>query len=189
MRKTLVAIAAAAAAMLPGAAYAKPHHQITDAQRLDCLTTDNDPDGTEWCVKSIKGMTQAQIDAWYDEEDKKLFRATTEPNYKNCMRAIDAFKSNWVWSGGPPSEEDCRPFAAESIAAAKAAVQARRDALDARARAHIHHTLNEEIMKQCNRMADTPGTDWQKVAAFRGITVSLDDCVKASAELAAELKQ
>jgi hypothetical protein len=36
------------------------------------LTTDNDDDGTEWCVKSDKGMTQAQIDAWYAEEGERL---------------------------------------------------------------------------------------------------------------------
>jgi hypothetical protein len=60
--ETLLAILAATGA------YAKPHHQITDAQREDCLMTDNDDDGTEWCVKSGKGMTQEQIDAWYKAE-------------------------------------------------------------------------------------------------------------------------
>jgi hypothetical protein len=177
MRKTLIAIAAAAA-MLPAGAWAKPHHQITDAQRADCLMRDNDEDGTEWCVKSGKGMTQAQIDAWYAEDAE--MQAKAKPNNKNCMRELGIFKSYGVWYG-PPSKEDCRPFIAESIAAAKAP--------DAAYCAGVHHALNTEIMKQCNKMADTPGIDWDAVAAFRGITVSLNDCVKASAELAAELQK
>lgn len=120
MRKTLIAIATAAA-MLPAGALATPHHQITDAQREDCLMTDNDPDGTEWCVKSGKGMTQAQIDAWYAEDAKEqvAMHAKAKPNNMNCMRELGVFKSYGVWYG-PPSKEDCRPFIAELIAAAEA---------------------------------------------------------------------
>jgi hypothetical protein len=66
------AIALALALAMTPCAYAKPHKQITDAQRWDCLTTDHDPDGTEWCVKSGKGMTKAQIDAWFVEEGKRM---------------------------------------------------------------------------------------------------------------------
>ena len=184
MKRTLIAITTAVA-MLPAGAWAKPHHQITDAQRADCLMTDDDPDGTEYCVKSGKGMTQAQIDAWYAEDAKKHaaeMHAKAEPNKKNCMRELGDFKSFWVWYG-PPSKEDCRPFVTESIAAAEAAAKAREEAF----RAHVHQVLNEEIMKQCNRMADVPGVDWDAVAKLRGVTVSGNDCAKASAELAAEL--
>ena len=52
--------------------------------------------------------------------------------------------------------------------------------------AKLHHAKNAEIMKQCDRMTDTPGVDWAEVAALRGVTVTLDGCVKASAGLAAE---
>src|ERR1700730_5784913 len=52
-------------------AQAKPLHQITDAQRENCLMTDNDDDGTEFCVKSGKGMSQAQLDEWYLQDAKK----------------------------------------------------------------------------------------------------------------------
>jgi hypothetical protein len=60
-----------AAILVAPMAQAKPHHQITDAQRENCLMTDNDDDGTEWCVKSGKGMSQAQIDAWYLQDAQK----------------------------------------------------------------------------------------------------------------------
>jgi hypothetical protein len=48
------------------------------------------------------------------------------------------------------------------------------------------HAKNEAIMTQCEGMSDTTAADWQIVPVQRGITVSLDDCVKASAALAAE---
>lgn len=170
MKRLLIAITAAAA-MLPAGAYAK---ELTDAEWHkkfdDCLMKDNrgpNHDGEEFCVKSGKGMTQAQIDAWYAEDAKKQvagMHAKAEPNKKNCMRELGDFKSFWVWYG-PPSKEDCRPFIAESIAAAEAATKAREEAF----RAHAHHVLNEEIMKQCNRMTDTPGVDWDAVAKLRRI--------------------
>jgi len=109
-------------------------------------------------------------------------KAESEPNLKNCTREIQDAKTIGRWMDGiKPNEEDCRPFAAQveaAIAASQAAYNAR-----------LHHALNTEIMKQCNRMADTPGIDWDAVAKLRGITVSLNDCVKASAELAAEIAQ
>jgi hypothetical protein len=55
--------------------------------------------------------------------------------------------------------------------------------------AKVHHALNSEIMAQCNRMVDTPAIDWAQVAALRGVTVSINDCVKASAGLAAEYEK
>jgi hypothetical protein len=77
-----------------------------------------------------------------------------------------------------PSEEACKPFAAQIEAANKKAELA--------ADGKLHHTKYLEIMKQCNRMADVPGIDWSAVAAFRGVTVSIRDCADASAALAAE---
>jgi hypothetical protein len=156
MRRMLIAIAAAAA-LLPAGARAKPHHQITDAERGDCLTTDNDPDGIEWCVKFGKGMTQAQIDAWYVEEGKRL-QASVEATAKK---------------------------AAVELKDAADGAEARQKAFNAR----LHHVKNEEIMKQCNQMADTPGIDWKEVATLRGITVSLNDCANAAAGLAAEYEK
>ena len=44
------------------------------AAHADCLLTDNrgpNHDGAEFCIKSHKGMSQAQIDAWYLEEAKR----------------------------------------------------------------------------------------------------------------------
>ena len=44
------------------------------AAHADCLLTDNrgpNHDGAEFCIKSDKGMSQAQIDAWYLEEAKR----------------------------------------------------------------------------------------------------------------------
>jgi hypothetical protein len=80
------------------------------------------------------------------------------------------------------------------IALAMALVPAGAWANDAETRpspyvARLHHAKNEEIMKQCNRMTDTPGVDWAAVAALRHITVTMDDCVRASAGLAAEFRQ
>jgi hypothetical protein len=39
VKKSIIALALAMA-IVPGGTYAKPHRQITDAQRWDCLTTD-----------------------------------------------------------------------------------------------------------------------------------------------------
>jgi len=43
MKIALIVILAAPLAIVPAEAY--PHHQITDAERYDCLMTDEDPDG------------------------------------------------------------------------------------------------------------------------------------------------
>jgi hypothetical protein len=64
----------AAATMLATPALAAPHRQITEDERADCLTMDNDDDGTEFCAKSLVGMTQAQIDAWITEEARRRHR-------------------------------------------------------------------------------------------------------------------
>lgn len=52
--------------------------------------------------------------------------------------------------------------------------------------AKVHHARNEATMAQCNRMADTPAVNWQAVAQQRGVAATIDDCVRASAELAKE---
>jgi hypothetical protein len=79
------ALIALAASQCSGPARAAPHQQITDEERYECLTTDNDDDGTEWCVKSGKGMTQAQIDAWYAEEGKRLHQWMADIHVCNQM--------------------------------------------------------------------------------------------------------
>ncbi len=50
------------------------------------------------------------------------------------------------------------------------------------------HDMNEEIMTQCAMLSDATGLQWDRVARLRGLTVTLDDCVKASAALAKELE-
>jgi uncharacterized protein YxeA len=104
-----IAITLAAVMTMTGAAYAKPHRQITDAQREDCLATNSDEDGTEWCEKSAKGLTKAQIDAYYKQEGEKA-AARYEPGYKNCMREYDDAKRLGEWLG-KPNQEDCIAFA------------------------------------------------------------------------------
>jgi len=170
MRRTLIAITIAAA-MLPAGAYAKPHRPAPgDA---DCLVN-LDKSGKQYC------MTDAEWKAILDKTSADA-KADSEPNLKNCTREIQDAKTLGKWMDGiKPNEEDCRPFAAQveaAIAASQAAYNAK-----------LHHALNTEIMQQCNRMTDVTGIDWWKVAKLRGITVSIDDCAKASAELAAELR-
>ena len=166
--KTKYAIALALAmamAAVPGGAYAKPHHSASE----DCLVN-IDKNGKQYC------MTEAEEKAMQDKilADSK---AATEASLKNCREGFEnkAFLGSWT---GPPSEEGCRPLAAQI----KNGAEIRPSPYAAR----LHHAKNEEIMKQCNRMTDAPAIDWQQVAALRGVTVSLDDCVKASAGLAAE---
>ena len=71
------------------------------AAHADCLLTDNrgpNHDGAEFCIKSDKGMSQAQIDAWYLEEAKKniakreanrLFNVTSE-QYSRGLQLMKA---------------------------------------------------------------------------------------------------
>jgi hypothetical protein len=59
MRKTFIAIAAAGVLASSGA-WAEKHHPMTEAEQADCLMTDARPDGTEFCVKSSTGMSEAQ---------------------------------------------------------------------------------------------------------------------------------
>ena len=71
------------------------------AAHADCLLTDNrgpNHDGAEFCIKSDKGMSQAQIDAWYLEEAKKniakqeanrLFNVTSE-QYSRVLQLMKA---------------------------------------------------------------------------------------------------
>jgi hypothetical protein len=87
------------------------------------------------------------------------------------------------------SKETTEKSAAEIEARGKVLIEKEDAAADARDKvfaAQIHHALNEERMKQCTQMTDTPAVDWDAVAKLRGITVSINDCVEASAELAAE---
>jgi len=133
MKTSAIALIAALAATSFTGAYAKPYHQITDAQRDDCLMTDNrgpDQDGYVFCVKSAKGMTQEQIDAWYLENAKKdvaeraiAKKAVGEPNLKNCLRAGTRWAMLKDWDG-PPSKEECKPFAAQIDAAVAEAAEA-----------------------------------------------------------------
>jgi hypothetical protein len=118
MKTALTTLILAAALLAPGA-YAAPHRQITDAERTNCLTMDNDEDGTEWCVKSGKGMTQKQIDAWYEKEAERALalsnarvKKRTEPGYENCLREANAANGPNGWSngGGMPSKDDCREW-------------------------------------------------------------------------------
>ena len=71
------------------------------AAHADCLLTDNrgpNHDGAEFCIKSDKGMSQAQIDAWYIAEAKKniakqeanrLFNVTSE-QYSRMLQLMKA---------------------------------------------------------------------------------------------------
>jgi hypothetical protein len=164
--KTKYAIAIALAlAVMPGGAYAKPHHSAPE----DCLVN-IDKNGKQYC------MTEAEEKSMQDKISADS-KAATEASLKNCREGVEnkAFLGSWI---GPPSEEDCRPFAAQI----KNGVETRPNQYAAK----LHHAKNEEIMKHCNRMTDTPGIDWTEVAALRGVTVTMDDCVKASAGLAAE---
>jgi hypothetical protein len=113
------ALTLAAALLMPACAYAAPHHPITDAEHYHCLTMDNDDDGTEYCVKSGKGMTQKQIDAWYEKEaaralalSKARDKKRTEPGYENCLREANAANgpNGWNNGGGMPSKDDCRDW-------------------------------------------------------------------------------
>ena len=90
--KIIFAIAITAVTMVPASTQAAPHHQITDEERYDCLTTDNDDDRTEWCVKSGKDMTQAQIDAWYAEEGGRLNAWMAAIKECNLMTDGDEFR-------------------------------------------------------------------------------------------------
>ena len=72
MRKTLLAIAAAAAVLMPGGAWAGKHHPITEAEQEHCLMQDGNEAGEVWCIKSDVGMSKAQIDAYFLEEGKKV---------------------------------------------------------------------------------------------------------------------
>jgi hypothetical protein len=75
MRKSMTIAIAAAAVLVSSSAWAKKHPVITPLEREDCLMTDNNEDGTEWCVKFGKGMSQAQIDEFYINEG---FRAKAD---------------------------------------------------------------------------------------------------------------
>jgi hypothetical protein len=98
--KSIIALALALA-MVPGGAYAKPHRQITDAQLRDCLDIEYDPDGTQWCAKSSRGLSKAQIAAWEDAENKKAaaavkarLAALDAPTIENCTREFAWAKSH-----------------------------------------------------------------------------------------------
>src|ERR1700730_3991856 len=122
-RQTILALAAAAL-LLPASAYAKQRSK-EDAENKanykacmaeaghdpkdclwhlkfdNCLMTDNrgvNHDGEEFCIKDGKGMSQAQIDAWYLEEAKKniakqeanrLFNVTSE-QYSRMLQLMKA---------------------------------------------------------------------------------------------------
>jgi hypothetical protein len=128
-------------------------------------------------ILNSKGLSQAQIDAWYIEEGKisaarvKAQQAAIEtPNLENCAREIAA-KIHGKWeAGAKPSEDDCRPFAAQ--------IQAEDDSLKAASEARIHHAKNTEIMAQCYQMVDVPNIDWAALAALRHITVTSKDCAR-----------
>jgi hypothetical protein len=86
----------------------------------DCLMMDNrglNHDGDEFCIKHGRGMTQAQKDEWIAEytkqaeaDEAKRKADEIAPDYKNCMRELDALNSRGEWTG-PPSVEDCQRFA------------------------------------------------------------------------------
>lgn len=167
MKKTIIAITAVALLVPVSNAWAGKHHPMTEAEQENCLMTDGNGAGETWCLKSGAGMSKAQIDAFFRREGEKAaarIKKASEASYSNCLREKEDAQRLGEWIG-PPSAEECRQFAAPQVA---------NDAGNAR----LHHALNEEIMKQCNRMADMPGTDWQAVATLRGVTVTIDDCVK-----------
>ena len=93
--KTKYAIAIAAVmAMVPGGAYAKPHHSAPE----DCLVN-IDKNGKQYC------MTEAEEKAMQDKISADS-KAATEASLKNCREGVEnsAFLGSWI---GPPSEEDC----------------------------------------------------------------------------------
>jgi hypothetical protein len=98
------------------AEWAGKHRPITDAERENCLLTDNrgvNHDGDEFCVQSSVGLSQAQIDAFFKREGEisaAPFIAEMKPGYKNCWREIDDAKRLGSWTG-PPSAEDCIQWA------------------------------------------------------------------------------
>jgi hypothetical protein len=167
--KTYAIAIAAALAIVPGGAYAK--HAKPAVSPEDCLVN-FDEHSKKYC------MTDAQYRGMLDKISADA-KAHSEANVESCAREIFDAKIIGGWIKGiKPNEEDCRPFAAQ----AQAAIADREAAADAR----FHHAKNTEIMKQCGQMMDTPAVDWREVAALRGVTVTMDDCVKASAGLAAE---
>ncbi len=104
MKIALIVILAAPLAIVPAEAY--PHHQITDAEGYDFLMTDEDPDGTEWCVKRGNGMTQDQIQAFYTSEDEHA-KANPKRQPYGCLEARDEPGSEAClqWSRGMTQDQ------------------------------------------------------------------------------------
>jgi hypothetical protein len=53
----------------------------------------------------------------------------------------------------------------------------------------VVHRMNEAIMDECNMASDVKGADFDRVAKERHLSVTLDDCVKASAALAKDAEE
>jgi hypothetical protein len=51
------------------------------------------------------------------------------------------------------------------------------------------HNMNEFIMAGCETLSDIKGADFDRTARQRHVAVTLDDCIKASAALAAEFER
>jgi hypothetical protein len=78
------------------------------------------------------------------------------PNLENCTRVIADAEIHGKWEdGAKPSEEDCRPFAAQ----AQAAIDSEKAAFEAQ----IRHSEN----MSCSQIGDIPGIDRVEVAALR----------------------
>jgi len=122
MRKTFIAIAVAAAAVLvPIRGHAKELSDAAWHKKFDnCLMTDNRPDGTEFCVKSSTGMSQSQIDAFFRKEGERAY-APYIAGYKNCLRESKDAKRLGGWYG-KPSAEDCAAFAKDLEAKGRAMI-------------------------------------------------------------------
>jgi hypothetical protein len=86
MRKAIFAIAAVALLVPTSNAWAGKHHPMTEAEQENCLMTDTDEDGQDWCVKSGVGMSKKQIDAFFRREGDKA--AAEEANAPRQATAI-----------------------------------------------------------------------------------------------------
>ena len=120
MRKTLLAISAVAMlASIRG--YAKELSDAAWHKKFDnCLLTDSLPDGTEFCVKSSTGMSEAQITEFYRKEGERA-SAPYIAGYKNCLRESEDAKRLGGWYG-KPSAEDCLAWSNAVIAKGRAMI-------------------------------------------------------------------
>ena len=205
MRKTFIAIAAAAVLLPASGASAGKHHPPRLKKKNVWLLTDTDKgppskeDCIAWAIDDARAfekkfpnceaadfrdngeeycMSKKQIAALNRETEAAMAKAAAkekEDAKVNLKNCGREIGNSKTLGSWYPGAEPTEEECRPYIAQIEAITDAR-----------INHAVNKEIARQCARMADVPGASWKEISALRGIAVTIDDCVKAATALSIE---